>query len=137
MRNFSLGGLVGRFAASLVLVIATYNPSGYSFVHWVAGNFPHIQPVQLVVGILLLGLWLFFAHATWRSLGTLGIILGVAFFAAVLWMMSSWGWFNLSSHTPVTWLALLMIACLLTFGLSWALIERRISGQVIVEDVKD
>jgi hypothetical protein len=35
------------------------------------------------------------------------------------------------------WMALVLIACLLTFGLSWALIQRRISGQVVVEDDKD
>jgi hypothetical protein len=137
MRNLSLGGVLARFLASLVLVIATFNPSGYSFVHWIAANFPHLEPIQLVVGIALLGLWLFFLHATWRSLGTVGVVLGLAFLAAVVWLFASWGWFHSATHTSMIWLALLLIACLLTFGLSWALIQRRISGQVVVEDDKD
>jgi hypothetical protein len=137
MRNLSLGGVLARFVASLVLVIATFNPTGYSFVHWIAANFPHLQPIQLVVGIALLGLWLFFLHATWRSLGTVGVVLGLAFLAAVVWLFASWGWFHSATHTSMIWMALVLIACLLTFGLSWALIQRRISGQVVVEDDQD
>jgi hypothetical protein len=137
MRNLSLSGVLARFAASLVLVIATFNPTGYSFVHWIAANFPHLEPIQLVVGIALLGLWLFFLHATWRSLGTVGVVLGLAFLAAVVWLFASWGWFHSATHTSMIWMALVLIACLLTFGLSWALIQRRISGQVVVEDDKD
>src|ERR1700689_5545820 len=136
MRNLSLGGVLTRFVASLVLVIATFNPTGYSFVHWIAANFPHLEPIQLVVGIALVGLWLFFLHATWRSLGTVGVVLGLAFHAAVVWLFASWGWFHSATHTSMIWMALVLIACLLTFGLSWALIQRRISGQVGVEDDK-
>jgi hypothetical protein len=136
MRNLTLGGAIGRFFASLMLVLATFNPTGYSFIHWIAGNFPHLEPLQLVIGIALLGLWLFFLHATWRSLGTLGVALGLAFLAATVWLFTSWGWFSLSNHNAVTWLVLCMMACLLTLGLCWALMQARISGQAVVEEVK-
>jgi hypothetical protein len=136
MRNLSVGGVIGRFLASLILVIATFNPTGYSFVHWIAGNFPHLAPLQLVVGIALLGLWLFFLHATWRSLGTLGVALGLAFFAAMVWLFASWGWFSLSNHNAVIWVALFMMACMFTLGLCWALIQARVSGQAVVEEAK-
>ena len=49
MRNLSIGGVIGRFLASLILVVATFNPTGYSFVGWIAGHFPHLEPLQLVV----------------------------------------------------------------------------------------
>jgi hypothetical protein len=136
MQNFNLAGLLARFIASMVLVFATFNPSGYSFVHWVAGNFPHLQPLQVVVGIALAAVWLFFLHATWRSLGTLGVSMGAAFFAAVIWLFASWGWFTVSNHHAIVWLALAMIACLLTLGLSWALIQARVSGQSVVTEIK-
>jgi len=136
MRNLSIAGVMGRFLASFLLVIATYNPTGYSFVHWVAANFPHLGPLQLVVGIGLLALWLFVVHATWRSLGTVGVVLGLAFFAAMVWLFTSWGWFSLSNNTAVIWAALFMTACLLTLGLCWALIQARLTGQAVVEEVK-
>jgi Family of unknown function (DUF6524) len=136
VNRLSVGGLVGRFLASLVLVLATYNPTGFSFVSWLAGNFPHVQPIQAVVGLGLLALWIFFVHATWRSLGTLGVSLGLAFFAAVVWLVSSWGWLNSSSHAALIWIALIIIACMLTLGLCWALVRVRVSGQAVIEEVQ-
>jgi hypothetical protein len=39
--------------------------------------------MQAVVGLILIGGWAFSVHATWRSLGQFGVLLGVAIFAAV------------------------------------------------------
>jgi hypothetical protein len=134
--RLSVGGLIGRFIASLVLVLATYNPTGFSFVGWLGADFPHVQPIQAVVGLALLALWVFFIHATWRSLGTLGVSLGLAFFAAIIWLISSWGWLNSSSHATLVWMALIIIACMLTIGLCWALVRVRVSGQAVIEEVQ-
>jgi Family of unknown function (DUF6524) len=136
MGRLTLGGFAGRFLASLTLVLATYNPAGLSFLSWVAANFPHVQPLQAVVGLVLLAVWIFFVHATWRSLGTLGVTLGLAFFAAVIWLLSSWGWLNSASHAAMVWVALIFIACMLTLGLCWALIRVRVSGQAVIEEVQ-
>lgn len=136
MNQFSIGGLLARFLASLLLVLATYNPTGISYVHWVATVFPRILPAQAVAGIALLAAWAFFLHATWRSLGTLGIALGAAFFGALIWLLASWGWLSLSNRGALAWVVLVVIACLLTVGLSWALVQARVSGQAVVDDVE-
>jgi Family of unknown function (DUF6524) len=136
MGRLTMGGLLGRFLASLALVLLTYNPTGFSFFSWVAAIFPHVEPLQAVVGLVLLAAWIFFVHATWRSLGTLGVSLGLAFFAAVIWLISTWGWLNTSSHSAMIWIGLICIACLLTAGLSWGLIRVRVSGQPVVEEVQ-
>ncbi|HEY2780825.1 MAG TPA: DUF6524 family protein [Steroidobacteraceae bacterium] len=135
MGRLTLSGFLGRLLASLALVLATYNPTGMSFLSWIAGNFPHVQPLQAVVALVLLAVWIFFVHATWRSLGTLGVTLGLAFFAAVIWLISSWGWLSTSSHTAMIWVALIFIACMLTLGLCWGLIRVRVSGQAVIEEV--
>ena len=136
MQRFSMGGLGGRFVAALILVMATYNPSGFSFLGWVAGSFPHIQPLQAVIGLALLGFWIFFAHATWQSLGTVGVVLALAFAAALIWLTSSWGWFNMSNHVALAWAILLVITCLLTLGMSWGFMRAKASGQVLVDEVR-
>ena len=136
MQNLSFGGVALRFLASLVLVLATYNPSGHSYIHWISGSLPHLEPVQAVAGIALLGIWIFFVTATWRALGTVGVIIGLAFFAALVWLFTSMGWFSLTNQSAITWAALVMVACVLTIGLCWALFQRRITGQTIVEEVK-
>jgi hypothetical protein len=135
MGRLTTGGFLARFLASLVLVLATYNPAGLSFVSWITGNFPQVQPIQAVVGLVLLAVWIFFAHATWRSLGTVGVAMGLAFFAAVIWLISSWGWLNSPSHAALIWVALFFIACMLTLGLCWGLIRVRVSGQAVIEEV--
>lgn len=136
MGQLGLGGLLSRFLASLLLVVATYNPSGFSYVHWIGGVFPHVQPLQAVAGIALLGAWLFFVHATWRSLGTLGLLLGCAFFAALIWLLVSWGWLSLANRGAMTWVVLVVIACLLTVGLSWALVQTKVTGQTVVDEME-
>lgn len=136
MGRLTLGGFGTRFLASLVLVFATYNPSGFSYLSWIGSHFPHIQPVQAVIGIGLLAIWIFFVHATWRSLGALGVCLGTAFFVAVVWLLSSWGWLGASSHDSLIWLALLIVSFMLTIGLCWGLIRVRVSGQAVVEEVQ-
>ena len=42
--NFSIAGFAWRVAFALVLVFATFNPAGYSYFHWVRGNFPSFTP---------------------------------------------------------------------------------------------
>ena len=136
MQKLTIGGVIGRFAASLILVLVTYNPTGHSFVHWMARDFPHLKPLQVVVGLGLLAVWIFFVHATWRSLGTLGVSLGIAIGAAAVWLFTSWGWFSLSNSGVLTWVVLLILAFLLTAGLCWALIQARVSGQAVVDEVQ-
>jgi hypothetical protein len=80
--------------------------------------------------------WIFFVHATWRSLGTLGVVMGLAFATAAVWLFTSWGWFSLSKGSALTWVVLVVLACILTVGLCWALVQARVSGQAVVDEVK-
>ena len=136
VQRLSISGVISRVIASLALVLLTYNPSGHSFIHWAGAVFPHLQPLQVVAGLALLAVWIFFVHATWRSLGTLGVVLGLAICAAAVWLFISWGWFSLSSEGALIWVVLGIIALLLTIGLCWALIQARVSGQAVVDEVQ-
>jgi hypothetical protein len=135
MGNFSFGGFLARWGASILLVFLTYNPTGRSFVHWVAGTFPHVEPLQAVAGIALLGAWAFFAHSTWRALGTFGVAIATAFFAALVWLFVSWHWLTLTDTGAITWVVLGMLSFLLALGLSWGHVERRVAGQTVVDEV--
>jgi hypothetical protein len=137
MENFSFVGFLLRFAAALVLVLATYNPSGHSFVHWVGQSGLKLQPLQALAGIGLLAAWAFFVNSTARSLGALGVLLAAGFFAALVWLFVSWGWFSLSDTGVLTWVILVMLSFLLAIGLSWSHIRRRVAGQTDVDEVAD
>ena len=134
MERLTLGGFLLRLAASALLVVLTYNPSGHSYAHWVAATLPKVEPLQAVAGLVLLGAWAFFAHSTWRSLGTFGVLLAGALLAALVWLAASWGWIRLDDAGALGWLADAMLAVLLAIGVSWSLVERRVTGQVVVDE---
>jgi Family of unknown function (DUF6524) len=135
MEKLNLSGFLLRFVAACALVLATFNPSGHSYAHWVAGVFPHIGPLQAVAGLALLIAWIVYLSATMRSLGLLGVVLAAAFFAALVWLFVSWGWISLSNTGALTWIALLLLSLVLAAGMSWSHIRRRLTGQADVDEV--
>jgi len=134
MDRLTLGGFLTRLLASALLVVLTYNPAGYSYLHWVATTLPKVGPLQAIAGLVLLGGWAFFAHATWRSLGTFGVLLATALCAALVWLLVSWGWIQLGTGGVLGWIADAVLALLLAIGVSWSLVERRVTGQVVVDE---
>jgi hypothetical protein len=139
MRNdqFSFGSFASRALFALVLVLLTFNPTGYSFVHMIAGSFPHITPVEAVLGILLLIGWFVFLSATLRSIGFIGMALAIALFAALIWLIVSWGWIKLDNTHAITWIALVIAALILAVGMSWSHLYQRWSGQATVDETDD
>lgn len=133
--SLSARGFLLRLAVAVALVAMTYNPTGHSYVHWVAGGFPSVTPLEAIAGLILLGAWGFFLHATWRSLGTAGILFATAFTAAIIWLLVSWHWFSLNDTGVISWLALASLAILLAIGVSWSHIRRRVTGQTDVDEV--
>ncbi len=135
MEKLTLPGFLLRLGVAFMLVALTYNPSGHSFVHWVSASMPHVGPTQVIAGLILLGAWGFLVHATWLSLGTIGILLASALSAAFIWLFVSWGWFNLKDTSVMSWVALSALAIILSVGLSWSNVRRRLTGQTDVEQV--
>jgi hypothetical protein len=134
MERLTFTGFLLRLASSLLLVGLTWNPTGTSYLHWLASTFPHIEPTEAVVGLILIGGWTFSIHATWRSLGQFGVLLGIAFFGALVWLLASYDWIDLSHGGVIGWLMVVLLGSLLAVGLSWSLVQRRITGQVDVEE---
>jgi len=137
MENFTFVGMVVRFLLALLLVLITFNPTGYSFIHWFATDFPHLTPLNVVAGIALLIAWIVFVRATFQSIGMLGVLLMTILSAALVWLFVSWGWLDLANKGAITWIVLFVISMILTAGLSWAHLRRRLSGQATVDEVEE
>ena len=135
MEKFTAGKFGLRALFALLLVLLTFNPTGYSYVHMVAEGFPKITPVEAVCGILLLIGWFVYLSATLRSIGLVGMLLMLALFAAVVWMVLSWGWITLNDRTALTWIGLIVLALILAVGISWSYLYQRWSGQATIDDV--
>jgi hypothetical protein len=132
-REFTALGFLWRLGAALLLVLATYNPSGYSLFHWVAQS-ESLGAEHFVVGVIISIGWVILIAATKRSLNTLGMVLGVVLLAGLVWLLIDFGVLSLSSASAVTWVVLVCLATLLAVGLSWSHIWRRLTGQFEVDD---
>ncbi len=134
-------GFLWRFVAALVLVLATYNPSGYSAWDWISaaltGPERDFGPLHLLlIGVLLAG-WTIFWIAAWRALGALGFVLAGIILGAIIWLFYDIGLLESKSATAVQWIILITLSAILAVGMSWSHIWRRMTGQINVEDVDD
>ncbi len=137
VKRFSFVSFLVRFVMALVLVFCSYNPSGYSWYHWVTQADNWRAPQLIFAGVVLLIGWVIYLRATLRSLGEIGTVLAVAFFAALTWVMVDYGLLSLENPTIFTWVLLTMLAAIMATGMSWSHIRRRMSGQLDVDDVDE
>ena len=137
--QFDWSSLAIRFAIALALVLLTYNPSGYSYVHWfraalAAGT---AGPEHYFVGVVLIIGWVIFLRATFLSLGGIGVLLAAAFLGTLMWLLTKYKIVPVESATAIIWITLVCVASLLAIGMSWSHVRRRMSGQVDVDDVTE
>ena len=133
--SFGIQRFVTRWLAAMFLVLATYNPSGYSYYHWVGELDIANWILKLLVGIVLAILYATFGLATQRSLGRLGIAAWLLFFAVVTWTMIDLGLLRIAGSGTVATIALVNLANLLAVGVSWSYVRARLSGQADTNNV--
>jgi hypothetical protein len=136
--GFTFGSFLLRLVFALIVVLLTFNPSGFSFFHWAKDAFlaSSLGPLHVLAGLALLVGWVLFVQATRQSLGLVGILLVGSLFAVLVWMLFFYDVVNSSSSTTLTWIVLVGVAVILTIGMSWAHLRRRLSGQATVDEVR-
>jgi len=137
-RNFTFFSFIWRFLAALLLIMATYNPTKYSYYRWISdavtGPETDLAAIHFFVGAVLIVGWVILLVATRSSLGTVGVILGAVVMGTLVWLLIDMGWLQADSVTSVTWIILICLSALLALGLSWSHMWRRLTGQVDVTD---
>jgi len=137
IQQLTWGGIGLRFLFAVVTVFLTFNPSGYSYYHWGLMHFLPLDPLKVVLGIVLLICWIIFVRATLRSLGGVGLMLVTGLCAALLWLLIDWGWLARDNGKVLAYAVLVIVSLILTTGMSWSHIRRRLSGQADIDDVDD
>lgn len=133
-------GLVGfliRLVLAIVLVLATYNPSGTSLYHWVQEGFETDLPLKVLACVVLLIGYVICVRATFRSIGIVGVGLVAALLGAIGWVLYDYGYLDVEDPGLMQWLILLGAGLILGIGLSWSHVRRAISGQADMDDVDD
>lgn len=118
-----------RWLAISTLVFATYNPSGYSYVHWFGTWQTDLIGLKIAVGLAIISAFTVLIFATWLVLRAFGLVLLLATVvsaAVAAWQLG----FVPNTSDSLQFLLLAMIATYLTFGVCYGHIRFRLTGQV-------
>lgn len=128
-------GFALRVVFAIVLVLMIFNPSGYSYFHWVYGADWSVNlPLKVLAGVVLLIGILVCGRATYRSIKVIGVVLVAALLAAIVWVAYDAGMLNVKDPGVMQWVILIAIGFILGVGLSWSIVRRMLSGQLDVDD---
>jgi hypothetical protein len=134
MTHFNAISLLLRWLVALFGVFATYNPSGYSYYHWLQHDGGYVS-LRVLGGVALAIFYVVYLRATLRSLGPIGIGLVFALFGSIAWLLTQWHVVDLARSDDESVVSLAIAASVLGIGMSWSAIRYRISGQYDSEDV--
>lgn len=118
-----------RILFALAIVIATWNPTGYSYVQWALIDTSTFDATKALVGVLLLAAWLLCVRATWVSLGLMGVILAAIVIGVFVWWLLSMGIVS-SDQATMQWIGVIAIGVVLGIGMGWSLFRAKATGQV-------
>lgn len=127
----SFTGALTRIALALVLVYATFNPTGYSLFHWITAAPVAVTPGKVLAVIALAIGWLICLRTAFIAMGRLGLALGIALFAVLVWFLVDHDLVSLSG-SGIVWVGLTVVGLLLGLGLSWSLLRAKATGQIEV-----
>ncbi len=131
----TMTGFLLRWLFAFILVVVTFNPTGYSLYHWIWPLSDAQLPLKILLVILLASAYLFYITSTVKSLGLLGIILVFAFCGTLIWLFVDQGWLDLQNSGILAWIMIFIISVVLGLGISWSHIKKRITGQFDTDDI--
>jgi hypothetical protein len=135
-RSFGWDSFIIRFVFAVIVVFATYNPEGVSYFHWVYDALPDFSLLKAFVGVVIVIGWVILIRATMGSLGFIGIILAAAFFGLAIWLILDVFGLSTDNIRVISYIIEIMLASVLSIGVSWSHVRRRISGQVDTDEVE-
>lgn len=120
--------LFNRWLMSALVVFGAYNPSGYSYCHWVTRG-DGISPLQVFAGIAIFIGAVVIARMAFLSVGYIGsaiiatVVMMVILFCVGLDLFEFED-VEITIYTVQFWLSFVLAA-----GTGWSFIQRRISGE--------
>ena len=134
-KGFGIGGFFLRLILALIVVFSTYNPEGTSYYHWVYEDLANFTALKAFIGVILLIGWIILLRATFGSLGFIGVALAIAFFGLAIWLIIDVMGLSTDNQRVITYIIGIMIACVLSIGVSWSHVRRRLTGQIDTDTV--
>lgn len=127
-------GILLRWLFAFLLLTATFNPTPFNYVRWVAAGGTHQLSLAVFLGLLLFLGYAIYLSATFRSIGTFGVVMVAALFGSLIWVLADQGVLSLSNATANLWLGILALSLVLGIGLSWGILHQALTGRVDVDE---
>lgn len=132
--KFGLVNLLLRWLLIAGVMLATYNPSGRSFAHWVLqSELP--WSARMALGLVLVAALAFFVQLTFRSLGYPGVSILTITMTTIATSLVDLDVIKPGTREEWVLFIQLIVATALTIGVSWSSIRTRFAGQVDSDDV--
>ena len=96
---------------------------------------PEFSILKAFLGVVLLIAWIILIRATLGSLGYLGILLAAVFFGLAIWLVIDVLGLSTDNFRVISYIIEIMLASVLSIGVSWSHVRRRISGQVDTDEL--
>ena len=130
-------GILTRWFAAFALLAMTFNPTPYNYVSWIQDYGRENLSVAVLAGLILLVCYIIFLRATLRSIGAVGVVLLLAIFGALIWVLYDFGILTLDNQSMNVWLGVLALSVVLGIGLGWSHVRRALTGQTDVDDIDE
>lgn len=132
-----MADFAARWAFAFVLLVATFNPTQWNYVRWALNDYDTQTPLVVFFGIILTIGYIIYLRATFRSIGTFGMLLIAALVGSLVWVLYDLGLLSLENRSVQVWLGIFSLSLILGVGLSWSIVRKRLSGQVDMDDVDE
>jgi hypothetical protein len=131
-----MGFFLVRFLCSLALVFSTYNPTGYSFYHWITDVGAGLLSLKAIVALTLVMIYYAIFRVVFAAFRRSGLI--VAGLAAVLFVSELVSLFVPRRSQPFwhfnivlsQYVVLCAVAIVLSLGVSWSHLIEQLTGQL-------
>jgi hypothetical protein len=134
--SIPMGFVIVRFLLSLAFVFATYNPTGYSLVHWITDVAAGALSLKAVVGLALAMIYYAIFRVVFAAFRRSGLV--VAGLAAVLFV-SELASIVVPRRSQPFWhfnillsqyIILCAMAIVVSLGISWSHLIEQLTGQL-------
>ncbi len=128
--GMTVPGFIVRLLMTCTLVFGTYNPSGYSYLHWVTVGPPGDWDLKLFFGCVIFSSFVWYLAITDHAIGLWGSALVAAILRALAWVLVDYGIISLSDLVAITYALLMGVSIYLAIGMSYSGFGGRLSGQL-------
>jgi hypothetical protein len=122
-------GLFSRILSCFLLVFATWNPLGYSYLDWLFTNDGSYTSAKFFVGAILVGAYIVYLRVTWLALRVRYSIMMATLAITAYFALRHVGLLDADAPFWSSYFLLVLASIHLSIGICWAHVQRRLTGQ--------